>query len=65
MWNLVLDEHGGPHKGGCPDCTGLATINQRTGAVTLNAEYYALAHASKFIRRGAKSRTTCMRVRQE
>jgi O-glycosyl hydrolase len=53
-WNLVLDEQGGPHKGGCTDCTGLATINQATGAVTLNAEYYALAHVSKFMRPGAE-----------
>lgn len=54
MWNLALDENHGPHLGGCPDCRGVVTIDSRTGAVTRNLEYYALAHASKFVRRGAE-----------
>lgn len=29
-------------------------IDSRTGAVTRNEEYYALAHASRFVRPGAK-----------
>ena len=53
-WNLVLDEQGGPRTGGCVDCTGLATINRTTGAVSFNGEYYALAHASAFIQPGAR-----------
>jgi glucosylceramidase len=53
-WNLVLDENGGPRTGGCPDCTGLATINRSTGTISFNGEYYALAHASKFIAPGAR-----------
>ena len=54
MWNLALDENHGPHKGGCNDCRGIVTIDSRTGAVTRNLEYYALAHASKFVLPGAR-----------
>jgi glucosylceramidase len=54
LWNLALDENYGPHAGGCRDCHGVVTIDSRTGAVTRNAEYYALAHASRFVRRGAR-----------
>ena len=54
MWNLALDENYGPHLGGCKDCRGVVTINSKTGAVTRNIEYYALAHASKFVRSGAQ-----------
>jgi len=53
MWNLALDENHGPHLGGCKDCRGVVTIDSRTGAVTRNLEYYALAHASRFVRPGA------------
>jgi glucosylceramidase len=56
LWNLALDEHDGPHTGGCTDCRGVVTINARTGggAVTRNVEYVALAHASEFVRPGAE-----------
>src|SRR6185503_4948640 len=47
------DENHGPHLGGCGDCRGVVTINSATGAVTRNPEYYALAHASRFVRPGA------------
>lgn len=53
LWNLALDENNGPHLGGCKDCRGVVTIDSRTGAVTRNVEYYALAHASRFVRPGA------------
>jgi glucosylceramidase len=54
MWNLALDENHGPHLGGCKDCRGVVTIDSATGNVTRNLEYYALAHASKFVRPGAQ-----------
>jgi glucosylceramidase len=54
LWNLALDENYGPHLGGCGDCRGLVTIDSKTGAVTRNVEYYALAHASRFVRPGAR-----------
>lgn len=53
LWNLALDEQHGPHLGGCQDCRGVVTIDSRSGAVTRNLEYYALAHASRFVRPGA------------
>ncbi len=53
LWNLALDERHGPHAGGCNDCRGVVTIDSATGAVTRNEEYYALAHASRFVRPGA------------
>ena len=54
LWNLALDEQHGPHLGGCSDCRGVVTINTVTGDVTRNEEYYALAHASRFVRPGAR-----------
>ena len=53
FWNLALDETYGPHLGGCADCRGVVTIGSTSGSVTRNVEYYALAHASKFVRPGA------------
>ena len=53
FWNLALDENHGPHLGGCGNCRGVVTINTSTGEVTRNPEYYALAHASRFVRTGA------------
>jgi glucosylceramidase len=49
MWNIALDENGGPTNGGCENCRGVVTINQATGEVTKNVEYYAIGHASKFV----------------
>ncbi len=54
LWNLALDETGGPHLGGCGNCRGVITIDSRSGALTRNEEYYALAHASRFVRPGAR-----------
>jgi glucosylceramidase len=54
LWNLVLDDTHGPHTGGCGDCRGVVTVATASGAVTRNVEYYALAHASRFVRPGAR-----------
>ena len=54
LWNLALDENHGPHLGGCGNCRGVVTIHSTSGAVTRNEEYYALAHASRFVRPGAR-----------
>ena len=51
-WNLALDPSGGPHIGGCETCTGVVTVDD-AGAVTRNAEFYVLAHASRFVPRGS------------
>lgn len=53
MWNLALDEQDGPHLGGCGNCRGVVTIDGLTGEITRNPEYYALGHASRFVRAGA------------
>ena len=53
LWNLALDAQHGPHLGGCNDCRGVLTIDSATGTVTRNEEFYALAHASRFVRPGA------------
>ncbi len=53
LWNLALDENDGPHLGGCGNCRGVITVNSATGAVTRNVEFYALAHASEFVKPGA------------
>lgn len=49
LWNLALDEESGPHTGGCGNCRGVVTIDQETGEVTRNVEYYVLGHASRFV----------------
>ena len=54
FWNLALDQDGGPHAGGCDTCRGVVTIDSGTGAVSRTDEYYALAHASRFVRPGAR-----------
>lgn len=54
FWNLALDENRGPHAGGCDTCRGVVTIDSRSGTVTRTDEYYALAHASRFVRQGAQ-----------
>lgn len=65
FWNLALDEAHGPHLGGCANCRGVLTIDGRSGLVTRNIEYYALAHVSRFVRPGASrisSSSTDLRI---
>ena len=53
LWNLAADPNFGPHtaNGGCPVCQGAITIDGNN--VTRNSAYYAIAHASKFVRPGS------------
>src|SRR3954469_898162 len=52
-WNLALDARGGPQHGTCAmRCNGVVEI--AGGHYRRNAEYYVLAHASRFVRRGAR-----------
>jgi glucosylceramidase len=53
LWNLALDENKGPQNSGCGTCRGIITVNSQSGAVTYNADYYALGHFSKFVLPGA------------
>lgn len=52
LWNLALDEEGGPKNGGCQNCRGVVTIASN-GEVTYNEEYYTLGQFSKFVLPGA------------
>ena len=52
LWNLALDQRKGPFIGGCKTCRGVVTVND-DGTVTKNLEYWALAHASRFVAPGA------------
>ncbi len=55
-WGLALDPNGEPNLGtgaACTQCRGIVSIDQSTGKVTYNGDYYALGHASKFLQAGA------------
>ena len=53
-WNVALDPNGGPKLNpGCMNCAGMVTVNTSTGTVSYNEDYYAIGHASRFIRPGA------------
>jgi glucosylceramidase len=52
-WNFALDENGRPNIGPF-NCGGLVTINSQTKAITSSGLYWAFAHYSSFIRRGAR-----------
>jgi glucosylceramidase len=52
-WSLALDENRGPHTGGCGTCSPLVTVNESTGAVSKDIDYYTLGHFSKFVMPGA------------
>lgn len=55
-WSLGLDQHQGPHNGGCGTCTGLITVQNggsRHGQVDYTVEYYSMGHLTKFVRPGA------------
>jgi glucosylceramidase len=52
-WNMALDEHGRPNLGPFP-CGGVVTINSQTREITRSGQYWAFAHYSRVIRRGAR-----------
>jgi glucosylceramidase len=53
LWNLAADPRNQPHtdNGGCTMCQGAITIDGDT--VTRNLAWYAIAHASRFVRPGS------------
>lgn len=54
-WNVLLDAAGGPKlPGGCSNCRGVVTVNATSGHVTLNEDFYALAHLGRFVPRGSR-----------
>jgi glucosylceramidase len=52
-WNLALDQHGRPNIGPFP-CGGVVTVDSETKEITRSGQYWALAHYSRIIRRGAR-----------
>lgn len=52
-WNLLLDEKGKPNIGPF-SCGGLVTVDSQTGKLTRSGQYWAFAHYSKVIDRGAR-----------
>ncbi len=59
-WSLALDQNLGPNLtqdapplGGCNTCTPIVTVNNTTGAVTKDIEYYTLGQYSKYVLPGA------------
>ena len=51
-WNLALDEKGRPNIGPF-NCGGVITIDSQTKEVSYSGQFWAFAHYSRFIRRGA------------
>jgi glucosylceramidase len=52
-WNIALDEKGNPNIGPFT-CGGVITINNATHQITHSGQYWALAHFSRHVKRGAK-----------
>jgi glucosylceramidase len=52
-WNFLLDEKGRPNIGPFP-CGGLLTLDSRNQSLTRSGQYWAMAHYSKLVRRGAR-----------
>jgi glucosylceramidase len=52
-WNLALDERGRPNIGPF-SCGGVVTIDSQTQEIARSGLYWALAHFSRLIRRGAR-----------
>jgi glucosylceramidase len=52
-WNLALDELGRPNIGPFP-CGGVVTINSQSREITRSGQYWAFAHYSRVVRRGAR-----------
>jgi glucosylceramidase len=52
-WNLLLNEKGGPNLGPF-SCGGVVTIDSKTQQLTRSGQYWAMAHYSKTVQRGAR-----------
>ena len=52
-WNVATDEHGKPNIGPYP-CGGILNINIHTQEIVRSGQYWAFAHFSRPLRRGAR-----------
>lgn len=53
LWNLALNESGGPILRPYYDLRGVVTINQMSKSIVHEVEYYAIGQISKWVRPGA------------
>jgi len=54
-WNMALDgEHGPSLLGDWSTCRGLVKVDQPSGAVSYELDYYTMGHISKFVEPGAQ-----------
>ncbi len=51
LWNMALDTESGPYNGGCPNCTGVITVED--DYYEKEIDYYIIGHFSKFVQQGA------------
>jgi len=52
-WNMATDDHGKPNIGPYP-CGGILIINPHTQEIIRSGQYWALAHFSRTVKRGAR-----------
>ncbi len=52
-WNIALDEKGKPNLGPFP-CGGMVTVDSQSSEISYSGQYYAIAHFSRFVKRGAR-----------
>jgi len=52
-WNIALDEKGKPNVGPF-SCGGLVTVDNATHKITRSGQYWAFAHFSRHVQRGAR-----------
>jgi glucosylceramidase len=56
LWNIALFPQGGPAQSlgyGCAGCTGMVSVDPKTGKYTLSRDYYELAQFTRFVKPGA------------
>ena len=51
LWNLALNTENGPYNGGCPNCTGVVTVQD--DYFQKEIDYYIIGHFSKFVQKDA------------
>ena len=53
IWNLLVDEAGGPSHDRTFGCKAELTVNPEKDEIIIEPSYYAIAHFSRFVKRGA------------
>lgn len=52
-WNMVVDENGGPFHDRAGGCKAPIVADYKTDTLSIEPIYYAIAHFSRYIKRGA------------